>query len=805
MYRSLALLNLLALLLSACTFSLIDIPWLNPGTPSPGAPPGPTVTPLPSAAVTFTVTLPAPLPPGETLFLSLVDEITGLALNPTNHPMQGMDTLRYTASIPLAVNSVVKYRYLRQGSLPVPEDDSAERQVRYRMVYVTGPGSVEDVVASWSDSLFGGPSGRVTGQVVDASSGAAIPNVLIAAGGQQSLTDSSGRFGLEALPPGTHNMVAYAIDGSYQTFQQGVRVEAGRTTPVNFSLTPAALVEVIFSVAAPANTIPNTPIRFAGNLYQLGSLFGDLRGGITTVATRMPILTPQAGGYTISLRLPVGADLRYKYTLGDGFWNAEHRPDGSFVVRQLIVPAGPGPIQVRDVIETWQAGPSSPILFEVTVPSDTPASDIISMQFNPYGWTEPIPMWPRGANQWVYQLYSPLNMLGSFEYRYCRNDQCGTADDVATGPGHRGRLVSTSITPQDLQDTVTGWTWFQPGSSSLVGLPVTARPAGFWAGVEFLADYDPTWQAWTPGAIQDVKAIHANWLVLAPTWTVGRTAPFVFSPVPGADPLWADNLDTIGRARAANLNVALFPTPNLPADSAAWWAGAPRSTEWWAQYFERYTAFALYHADLAAKAGAQALILGGEWAAPALPGAAGAPADAADRWSEVAAGVRQRFSGAVYWAAVYPEALAAVPDFVRSLDGVYLLWRAQLSGSGPEQLAASAGQLLDSQVQPFQAALGKPVVLAAAYASGSGSAAASLPLAAVLPPGNTAAPLDLQAQADVYQGLMIAVNARSWLGGFVSRGYYVPVALQDASASVHGKPAADVLWYWYPRFLGAAQ
>ncbi len=65
--------------------------------------------------------------------------------------------------------------------------------------------------------------------------------------------------------------------------------------------------------------------------------------------------------------------------------------------------------------------------------------------------------------------------------------------------------------------------------------------------------------------------------------------------------------------------------------------------------------------------------------------------------------------------------------------------------------------------------------------------------------------MNLQAQQDVYQALMIAVNERAWLGGFVSRGYYPPAALQDGSASVHGKPAEDVLWYWFGRFTGAVK
>ena len=76
------------------------------------------------------------------------------------------------------------------------EDDSFDKPVRYRMVAVTGPGSVEDVVASWSDWSFSSPVGRMTGQVVDSTNNTPIPNILIAAGGQQILTDSTGSFAI---------------------------------------------------------------------------------------------------------------------------------------------------------------------------------------------------------------------------------------------------------------------------------------------------------------------------------------------------------------------------------------------------------------------------------------------------------------------------------------------------------------------------------------------------------------------------------------------------------------------------------
>ncbi len=54
-----------------------------------------------------------------------------------------------------------------RASLPILEDNSADKAVRYRMYYVTGPGAVEDVVSAWSDGLFNSPYGRITGQIVD--------------------------------------------------------------------------------------------------------------------------------------------------------------------------------------------------------------------------------------------------------------------------------------------------------------------------------------------------------------------------------------------------------------------------------------------------------------------------------------------------------------------------------------------------------------------------------------------------------------------------------------------------------------
>jgi hypothetical protein len=49
---------------------------------------------------------------------------------------------------------------------------------------------------------------------------------------------------------------------------------------------------------------------------------------------------------------------------------------------------------------------------------------------------------------------------------------------------------------------------------------------------------------------------------------------------------------------------------------------------------------------------------------------------------------------------------------------------------------------------------------------------------------------------------LTAINDRPWLSGFISRGFYPPAALSDKSASIFGKPVADILTYWFTNMLG---
>jgi hypothetical protein len=770
------------------------------------------------AMVTFRVVLPAPVNQGEGVFLTVLDEVTGLALNGQNFSLTAESARSFYAILPFPLGSVIKYRYTRQSQALVQEHTSDGRPVRYRLYHVTGPGIVEDTISRWTDTAFSASAGRISGVLTDHQTGKPLPNILICAGGEQTWTSADGSYSLEGLPPGLHNLAAYAPDGTYQTVQQGAVVASGSKTEANLQLQAASFVTVGFLVSAPADTPGEAAIRLAGNLWQLGNTFSELPGGVNTLANRMPVMSRLPDGrYNLSISLPAGADIRYKYTLGDGLWSAEQGENGGFLVRHFIVPAAD--TLIEDRVAAWQSAGRGAITFQVYAPS-TPDGESVSIQFNPgFSWMAPIPMWPVGEKHWKFILTSPLELLKEVGYRYCREDQCGRADDLRT-PGADalplGKLT-IQVEPHEQNDQIELWKWQSPFQTAAVpNLTIQPRGDAFIAGIEFLPAYDPTWGIHLPRAVQTTQMLNANWLFLSPTWSYTRLSPPVLEPVAGRDILWPDLTSTLQTAASAGLRTALYPTPTAAADWAAWWHSAPRDYGWWVSWFDQYERFILNYADLAARSGAQALVLGGEWIEPALPNgllddgtSSGAPQALESRWLSLIAVLRGRYDGLLLWA-MPASKLSAPPPFLSGFDGVYVLWDVPIAAgktASESAIALEAGAKLDAIAAPFVTATQKPIILGLSFASADGSAAGCLSD----PSGGCLTPemfsrikedipdihLDFDEQTHAYNAMFLAIEQRPWINGVVARGFYPPLPLQDKSFSVYGKPAAGAVWFWY--------
>ena len=771
------------------------------------------------AEITFEVTVP------ETnslqVYLDIVDEVAGIPWNPLRLLMEKKDNNTYSLSIPITVGSNIKYRYILGSNPALIEHNSRGVPVRYRMIYVSDPTIIMDTVIGWETLPGDLEVGRVFGKVVDYESGEPIPDILVTLAGLQTFSAVDGSFILEYVPVGTHQLVAYSTSGQYKTFQQGALISHNTTTQTDFSLSSTKFVDITFIVSPPTNHPAEAPIRIIGNTYAFGNTFANLNGGLSTIASRAPVMqTHEEGQYILTASLPAGMDLRYTYSLGDGFWNSEITPEGRFRVRQLIIPEQDATIE--DQIISWGTDQSKNFSFFLKVPDNTPAGDIISIQFSPFGWTEPIPLWPLGDNSWIYQLYSPLQIGDKLEYRYCRNEQCDAAhENIGSNEKHSHSL--RGITTEEINDQVESWinwsTSDQP--TAIAAVDIKPRNTGFITGIEFVSDYYPTWQTYYRNSFEHIKDIGGNQVILTPTWTYTSNTPPVLEPMPGSDMLTADLRQAIFKAKEKDLGTTLFPQVHFPDSETDWWNAAPKNEEWWNNWFDRYSRYLIHFAEIAEKNGVSSLIIGEPGSRPSWPGGMSlesseisAPPDAQERWLLLINNVRDKFSGQLLWAVPYPDGLKTDPALLSQIDAIYLVWEASVSDSNaPTQaeLANSFAKLLSKKVRPFYESINKPIWIGLTYSSVDGAAQGCVKDSKSCVPikeffndesHNSNEFLDLQEQADIYNAAFTAINEQEWIAGVTSRGFYPPASLKDNSYSVHGKPASDVIWYWFPRFSG---
>ena len=487
------------------------------------------------AEITFQVTVPGTTT--SPVFLDILDEVAGIPWNPLRLEMQKKEPNIYSLSIPITTGSNIKYRYVLGSDPVLVERISLGTPVRYRMVHASDPALMLDEVISWEAPPEDLETGRVIGKVTDEETGEPIADTLITISGLQTISAADGSFILEYVPIGTHQLVAYSTTGQYKTFQQGARISTKATTQTDIQLSTTKFVDITFILQPPMEHPVNAPIRIIGNTFAFGNTFSTLNGGLSTLASRAPLMQIREDGkYLLTMNLPSGMDLRYTYTLGDGFWNTELTPEGRFRVRQLIIPEQDATIE--DQIITWGTNQNEIFNFEVTVPENTPVEDEISIQFAPFGWTEPIPIWPLGDNTWSYRLYSPQQIGNNLEYRYCRNGQCEAAHDEygANQQTPRSLRQTNTGTINDQVNTWVDWTTTEQ-PTAIAAVNINARGPSFTAGIELLSDYHPSWQPYLGKAFDYVFDIGANQVVLDPTWTYTSNTPPVLEPIPGNDML----------------------------------------------------------------------------------------------------------------------------------------------------------------------------------------------------------------------------------------------------------------------------
>lgn len=392
----------------------------------------------PSVEVKFQVSVPGEIPTDTGVIFVLLDAVTGLEANPQYFEMEEGEEGLFSFTLSVPPGSLIHYRFARQGQMLVDEANASGEAIAYRLYLVDGPDHIsQDFIAAWEDRLPEVFTGRLLGSIVDSESGLPLSGLHVSAGGLHTHTNAEGQFLLPELPQGRHSLLAYSEDGRILPFQQGAIIAAEADTPAELQLRSSEMVQVSFSVELPEDSVPGTPVYMAGNLPQFAEA-----GALSQLPD---------GRYSISLELPANSDIRYKYTLGDGYWNGELSPDGGFLLRQLILPIGADSIEVEDEISSWVVESSAAIWFDLVAENSDGRSAYI--QFKLADWTPALAMWPLGGGHFAYKLYNPTNFASPLEYRYCLDSACAQPEQGSEGRFAGGTLDSVQI----LEDQVQGW------------------------------------------------------------------------------------------------------------------------------------------------------------------------------------------------------------------------------------------------------------------------------------------------------------------------------------------------------------
>ena len=388
-------------------------------------------------AVTFQVLLPENSTGDEPLYLTLLDTLTGELINPLHLEMQKDGERSYTVEVSAPVGSVLEYRYtLGEGKLP--EAGKAGVNFSHRRFYVDGPAHVvTDVIVVWRGEEIEFEDGAIHGQIVSAEGGAALGNIVINVSGVETRSSVDGEFIVGGLQQGLHNIVALSPSGDYLPFQQGALVAAGTETPAVFEMQPVEALTVNFLVSLPEDHVPGVPLFLISNLAGQQKLQPDSYNA--------------EGQAVFTVELPSLQDIRYKYSLGDGFWNAEHLATGEYLTRQIILDPEMDGIVIADQVGSWQAGRSAPIWFEASLAA--PQGEAPYIQFRFTDWTEAIQMWPLGEGQYAYKLNSPTNFAAPLQYRYCQDAFCLHPEDFEGTRSVTGNLEAIQYS----EDRIEAW------------------------------------------------------------------------------------------------------------------------------------------------------------------------------------------------------------------------------------------------------------------------------------------------------------------------------------------------------------
>ena len=738
--------------------------------------------------VTFIVQTPFTDLENIEIALDVLDDLSGYQDNIRRYPMKDIGNNRFEVSVLLDNQFDVRYRYTMIAPAEVPETNLFGKKIDFRMAIVEPDLTVSDTVFNWGNSNLGLASGHLNGFMIDHQTQAGIPDMMINIAGMQTFTDMTGYFSLEKVPVGEYNLVAYAVDGHYAPLQQVAVIADGQTTKIDVSLQPLKKVTVHFKVTPSSETI-GVPIRLAGNFVGLGAYYSSDFSTTGSIASLMPLLNQVASDvYTIDLELYAGSAFKYRYTLGDGYVNAERSDERMLVTRQFIVPGQSA--NIEESIHTWGADQRLPFTIQVEAPISMPPHETVSIQVYRNRWTHPIPMWHVKDNKWMFLLYGN-GQAQEIDIRFCRNDDCDIAYDKES---FIAPITLNFSDPGEKLFQINQWhNWDENGV-----LQYRQQGDGLQnrlTGIELKKGIKSSEFAWLLSNLAEIRENGINWIVIRPSWEVSldEDLPVIY---PSKDGLLFNELASLCKqAKEKGFRVSIYPELSFPAKADEYWFVATRDESWWQRWYQEYARYLNNFSLFASQNNIDHLIVGENDIRFSYPEGLnteeeklGTPDYASETWSTMLGQVRKNYSGTILWASLVND----LPEFtfLDVVDGYYLLQ----NHSEEAYDVVSLNQLIQTQLLPFHKNHQKQFYIGLNIPALSQEAMAytdhSEPL--LTPLSNSDTDLtDLSYQAELYGAFTCSYQTLDWISGVSTRGFNLVLYLTDISSSIYGKPAMN--------------
>jgi hypothetical protein len=526
----------------------------------------------------------------------------------------------------------------------------------------------------------------------------------------------------------------------------------------------------------------------------------------------MPQLTAgEDGTYTIDLQLYAGLDFRYKFTLGDGYWNAEQDSSGGLRTRQLIVPDQD--VTIDQEIVSWRTPNTKPITFKVFIPPETSPKDEKFIQLKQDDWTEPLPLWPLGKGEYLYILFSPLSASEPISYRFCRNGDSQWALNEQD-PDIHGEVIPGK-SEQIISITINKWSLYQPlpPTTGTNNIPLPTTMGSYSRIIELSPEMDPSWQVYAPDSFATLSASGTDTVIFSPLWRVIKDTPYIQQEL-GQTPFHTHLSNLLIKAENSGLHQGIYPQIETTISMQNWWSSDNRTNAWWSTFFDSYSEMILAYAKLAQQTNAEMLLLGGKAVLPAFPAGvfpndteSNVPENFDEKWRDLIFEIKETFTGDLIWVTNLNLEMDPLPDFIDLFDAIYISIDSPLtepSNATDEAIAAGFTGIVDNYLYEVYRSTGKPIILALAYPSVNNTFQGCRLVnengyndGLFTPEELEGHPIDLQAQVLIYQSILPVVASRSWITGTAIRGFEPSVILHDASSSIYGKPASRIIFDWF--------